>query len=331
MTDKIISALTVTLCIVFIFQWSCRSVVKETEHAGIDIQTVPKMLTLFGEDVISTPLYERDMAISPKGDELVYTLGDYKQHKRALVGMKFRHGNWETPEILTISGQYQDIEPFFTTDGNRLYFASNRPIYNDSTRSDYNLWYSDKKEEMWAEPVALDSMINTKGDEFFPSLSTTGNLFFTATRENGVGREDIFMCKLVAGKFVTPEPLPAAINTPLYEFNAFIAPDEDYIIFSSFERDDGFGGGDLYISQKDQNGIWMKARNLGGKINSGALDFCPFVDMETGNFYFTSERMAVPDEKIEAIADLKHRANSVHNGMGNIYKIGLAELDSLKK
>lgn len=315
------------LFLVLIFQMGCESVKKEPKSSFIDVHTAPTTLTLFGENVISTPLYERDMAITTQGDELVYTLGDYKQLKRALVGTTLRDGEWETPEILSISGSYQDIEPFFSPDGNSLYFASNRPIYKDSTRTDYNIWYSARKQGLWDEPVALDTIINTKGDEFFPSLSTNGNLYFTATRENGMGREDIFMSEFVNGKFLAPEPLPSEINTQLFEFNAFISPNEDFIIFSSFGRDDGFGGGDLYSSKKDQNGNWKKARNMGKGINSVALDFCPFVDMETGNFYFTSERIPVADKKMGAIADLKHRANSIHNGMGNIYKIGVMEID----
>lgn len=295
----------------------------------VDIQTAADSLTLLGESVISTSLYERDITIDPKGNEIIYTLGDYKQTNRCLVILIKKNGKWTDPEIMSISGEYQDIEPFYTNNGNRLFFASNRPIFNDSTRNDYNIWFSDRTEGGWSEPEALDSIINTKGDEFFPSLSEKGNLFFTATRKNGIGREDIFMSAYEEGKFKSPEPMPVEINSTFYEFNAYISPKEDLLIFSSFGRDDDLGGGDLYISRKDKDGKWSKSKNMGALINSNKLDYCPFIDWENHNFYFTSERTAHKKEKIKSIDSLKQISNSPLNGFGNIYKIGLDVLEKL--
>ena len=305
----------------------CQHKKEQSKTVSIDIQKTENDLTLFGEHIISTPLYERDLAISPKGDELIYTLGDYKQNKRCLVFIKRIHENWANPEIINISGKYQDIEPFYSSDGNRLYFASNRPIYNDKTRADYNIWYSDRINGIWDEPVALDSIINTKGDEFFPSLSDNGNLYFTATRDNGIGREDIFRSEFIAGEFQKPKPLSAEINSQLFEFNAYISPDESLIVFSSFGRSDGFGGGDLYISRKNNAGNWTEAKNLGELINSDKLDYCPFIDWKSGNFYFTSERIVIDTKKIETINQLNEISNSALNGFGNIYKIGVDKLE----
>ncbi|RAJ15142.1 WD40 repeat protein [Olleya aquimaris] len=313
---------------VFAVVFSCQTKHKQSPQIKsqakvIDINTTTDSLVLFGEHVISTPLYERDLAISPQGNELIYTLGDYKQNKRCLVSLNFENGEWTDAQILNISGQYQDIEPFYSNNGNRLYFASNRPIYNDNTRTDYNIWYSDRIESAWSEPIALDSVINTKNDEFFPSLTTSGNLYFTATRADGIGREDIFVSEYLNGQYLAPKPLPEAINTPLFEFNAYISPDENLIIFSSFGRADGLGGGDLYISQKDKTGQWTASKNLGKLVNSTALDFCPFIDWKSRSFYFTSERLSLNNNKLEQIESLKQIANHPLNGFGNIYKISL--------
>lgn len=295
----------------------------------VDIESTVDSLTLFGKNLISTPLYERDLAINPQGNEIIYTLGDYKQLKRALVIVRKVNGLWEKPEILNISGTYQDIEPFFANNGNRLFFASNRPINKDSTRNDYNIWYSDKIENVWTDPIALDTVINTRGNEFFPSLSEKGNLFFTATRENGIGREDIFISNFEGGQFESPEPLPKEINSEMFEFNAYISPKEDFIVFSSFGRDDGFGGGDLYFSRKDEAGNWSPSKNMGQRINSDKLDYCPFIDWDNRNFYFSSERIIQNNSELKSIDEIKHLANDVMNGFGNIYKIGLDQIENV--
>lgn len=306
---------------------NCQSNIDQVSETSVDIKSTNNRLELFGENVISTEFYERDLAISPNGDQLIYTMGDYKQNRRCLVTLKLENGKWAKPEILNISGKYQDIEPFFNNNGDRLYFASNRPIFNDNTRNDYNIWYSENKNGSWAEPIALDSIINTKGDEFFPSISNKGNLFFTATRKNGIGSEDIFMSNYVNGSFQSPIPLPTEINSESYEFNAYINPEENIIIFSSYGRADGFGGGDLYISRKNDAGKWTKSKNLGGIVNSDKLDFSPFVDWKTRNFYFTSERLTLEDMKLENVSKLKDISNRTLNGFGNIYKIGFDKLE----
>jgi len=307
---------------------ACQSNKSHTNTSNaVDIESTSDSLILFEENLISTPLYERDLAINTEGNEIIYTLGDYKQSRRALVILRKIKEVWSGPEIMNISGIYQDIEPFFANNGNRLFFASNRPMDEDISREDYNIWFSDRIEGGWSEPVALDSIINTRGDEFFPSLSDKGNLFFTATREDGIGREDIFMSEFVDNEFTVPKPLPGEINTSKFEFNAYVSPEENLIIFSSFGRADGLGGGDLYISRKDGSGNWTESKNLGQSINSNKLDYCPFVDWKSGNLYFTSERGVLENKKLENIGELKGQANSPLNGFGNIFKIGIDNVE----
>jgi hypothetical protein len=289
-----------------------------------DLTHSPDTLEVFGRNVISTPLYERDLAISPRADEIIFTVGDYRQNIRCLVSMQKVSDAWGEKVILPFSGQYQDIEPFITPDGDRLFFASNRPLTENSVQSDYNIWSSQKMDGYWREPTALSDLINTEGDEFFPSVANNGNLYFTATRSNGVGREDIFLSRFIDGIYQIPEPLDTNINTTTYEFNAYISPDEDLIIFSSYGRSDDLGGGDLYFSKRLADGQWVKSENL-KSINSNKLDYCPFVDFSRGNFYFTSERLG-NSTGIKSITDLERQANQVQNGFGDIYRISLQQL-----
>jgi len=301
---------------------SCQT--KETKN--LDLSTSPDDVELFAPDFISTGLYERDMAISPDGSELIYTLGNYDQTLRCLVKLEKKGDTWSKKQIMHFSGRYNDIEPFYSIDGNQLYFASDRPMDSDSTRRDYNIWVSTKNDNTWAEPQPLDTIINTKGNEFYPSISKYGNLFFTATREDGIGREDIFVSKTTNGTFSKPIVLDSTINTATFEFNAFINPDEDLLIFSSFGREDGLGGGDLYYSKKDENGNWTASKNLGETINSNKLDFCPFIDYKHGNFYFSSSKSESNTSKHETVESFSNHANKILNGMGNIYRISLNEL-----
>lgn len=294
---------------------------KKEKNVVLDLEMNPEQLEVFGIDLISTPLYERDIAIAPDGNQIVYTLGNYQQSLRALVSLKKEGDEWGQKEILPFSGKHNDIEPFFSVDGNKLFFASNRPVDKDSTRTDYNIWYSEKVNGVWKDPIALDSVVNSVKDEFYPSLSANGNLYFTSTRTDGIGREDIYVSTYADKVYNAPIVLDSTINTKFFEFNAYINPEEDLLIFSSYGRSDGLGGGDLYYSRKDNSGKWKEAKNLGELINSEKLDYCPFIDLPRNNFYFTSNRAKLEEEGIRTVPEFTKEANKVLNGMGNIYRV----------
>lgn len=278
---------------------------------------------LFMEGIVSTAYKERDMTISADGNHLLYSIHSYNDDKRMIVEMKKKGEAWSEPTVVSFSGRSKDIEPMFSPDGTRLFFASDRPMYDDDESKDYNIWYVDKLKNGWGEPVSLDTLINTEGEEFFPSVSNKGTLYYTATRSDTKGKEDIYYSLFNEGKFTKPASLDSTINTATYEFNSFIDPDERYLIFSSYKRADGFGGGDLYISYKE-DGIWQPAINLGEKINSTKLDYCPFVSADGKTFYFTSSRKKIL--KVNSVSDLRALMNSPQNGFDDIYTISMDEL-----
>lgn len=291
-------------------------------QVNLQLEVSPQAPELFAVGLVSTGFYERDIAIHPSGEEIIYTLGDYKQNKRCLVAIRKENGQWAPAKVLNISGRYQDIEPFLAQDGQRLFFASNRPLQEDSAAADYNIWYSDREGDHWGKPVPLHEDINTPGDEFYPSVASNGNLYFTATKEGGIGREDIYIAKQVDGVYQPAQVLDSAINTVYYEFNAYVSPDETLLIFSSYGRPDDLGGGDLYVARKNSEGAWLPAQNMGPSINSDKLDYCPFIDVARNNFYFTSERMTNNDTlRIRDINTLQQLANAPGNGLGDIYRV----------
>jgi len=54
-------------------------------------------------------------------------------------------------------------------------------------------------------------------------------------------------------------------------------------------RPDGYGDYDIYVSYKKKVGIWTKARNMGNKINTEALENTPSVSPD-GKYLFFYEQ-----------------------------------------
>jgi hypothetical protein len=73
--------------------------------------------------------------------------------------------------------------------------------------------------------------------------------------------------------------------------------------------------------------MWAPAKNLGAPINSPSLDYCPFVDLSTGVYYFTSEKGESIKECISSIEAFSTFSNKPLNGLGNIYRVSIGELN----
>ena len=144
---------------------------------------------------------------------------------------------WSIPKTVSFTGNYRDLEPAFSSDGNRLFFVSNRPLHKDSINpKDYDIWYVDKVDGVWSKPKNMGMPINTKAHEFYPSVTKNGDLYFTVEREGTVGREDIFVSRVKDGVYQEPTSIRGGVNTKYFEFNGYVSPDESYLIFSGNDR-----------------------------------------------------------------------------------------------
>ena len=328
MFKVILHSILILSCPVF-FLFSCQQTEKKvpaTKKAAEDYQyfgldSPGEKPQLFSPNFISTHRNERDYTQNPSGNTVLYSLVLPANNLSVIMYQFFDGLFWSEPEVARFSGQYKDLEPAFTPDGSKLFFVSKRPVDKTYDEKDYDIWYIDVSKNGWSNPINLGSPVNTASDEYFPTVSKNGNLYFTASYEDSFGEEDIYLSKFENGSYTTPVNLGDSINTDLYEFNSFIAPDESYLIFSSLGREDDAGGGDLYISYKNTDGSWTKARNMGKQINSGKLDYCPFVSHDEKYFFFTSQRETykITNRKRKQFSDVVQLSNSIKNGLGNIY------------
>jgi Tol biopolymer transport system component len=296
-------------------------------------KTTTDLPTLFLEGVISTNLNERDMAISPDGQDMYYTLlGNQNVFSTIIHREKLSNNKWSAPTVASFSGNYGDLEPAFSPDGKKLFFSSNRPITGNEPK-DYDIWVTENINGNWSEPKNLGVNINTKANEFYPSVAANGNLYFTAEYDKGPGKEDIYVSRWINGSFTKSAALDSAINSDFWEFNAFVSPDETFIIFTSYGRKDDMGGGDLYLSVKDAKNQWQPAQNL-VLINSTKLDYCPFVTADQKTLYFTSKRHNLPSSYAKDVTfeELVRAYNGASNGSDDIYETNFERLlESSKK
>ncbi|MEM9868182.1 MAG: hypothetical protein AAF765_10865, partial [Bacteroidota bacterium] len=197
------------------------------------------------------------------------------------------------PKILLSHERYGYNDPFLSPDENRLYFISKRAMDGVSDPKDVDIWFVERKEKTWSEPIHVGPNINSEGNEYYISFTDSGTMYFSSNTRAAAERKesdyDIYSSKFVNGKFQKAIALGPTVNTKNYEADVCVAPDESYIIFCS-ERPDGFGRGDLYISFKNAEGTWSQSINMGSAINTKHYEYCPFITQDGNYLFFTSQQ-----------------------------------------
>ena len=239
------------------------------------------MAEVFAPELRST-VQMQGFIFSPDGTELYFG---------SISGIMFsRQENdcWTKPQTASFSGRYRDFDLNFSPDGSQLWFTSNRPLEKDGApQGHYDIWFVQRTDTGWTEPTNIGLPINTEQNEVHPSISENGNLyFFRDIRGGAESNADIYCSKYADGRYAEPLELGNEINSESADIDPFIAPDESYLIFHSFRQGE-YGGIDLYISFRKNDGSWTQALNMGEKINTTGNDRSGKISLDGKYFFFT--------------------------------------------
>jgi outer membrane protein OmpA-like peptidoglycan-associated protein len=149
------------------------------------------------------------------------------------VGDKF----WETQDRLSFCDEnYLFAHPALSPDGNTLFFTSNMP----DGHGGMDIWKVVKIEGSWSAPENLGDVVNTQGDEAFPTMRHPDTLYFSSDGHMGLGGLDIvFATRSNTDSFTEIfENYPSPINSSRDDFGVQLDPK-------------GFGG----IFASDRTGI----------------------------------------------------------------------------
>jgi hypothetical protein len=259
---------------------------------------------LFAPGLVSTGLHTRDLAMTPDGDEIYFSVG--AGQFSVILGTRLVDGAWTVPEVADFSTDptVGDIEPHISPDGNRFYFVSNRPLDGGpmpeeeiGTWDRADIWVMERAESGWGPAANLGAPVNTDADEYFPSTTFDGTIYFTR-EDPETGRNYIYR----SGRnengtgYAEPERLPEQVNSA-NQFNSFVAPDESYLILGVFGRGDSHGGTDYYIVFRDEDDRWSEPLNLGPAINQErGQEWSPYVSPDGRYFFFMSTRQPFPED-----------------------------------
>jgi hypothetical protein len=259
---------------------------------------------LFAPGLVATGLHTRDLAMTPGGDEIYFSVG--AGQFSVILGSRLVGGEWTAPEVAAFSADpaVGDIEPHISPDGERFYFVSNRPpdgslmpVEERGKWDRADIWVMQRMDGDWGEPENLGPPVNSDADEYFPSTTLDGTIYFTR-EDPQTGRNYIYRSRPTEGGtgYAEPERLPEQVNSA-NQFNSFVAPDESFLILGVFGRADSHGGTDYYIVFRDAGDRWSEPLNLGPEINQErGQEWSPYVSPDGRYFFFMSTRQPFPED-----------------------------------
>lgn len=193
--------------------------------------------------------------ISPDGKYLFFTGCNKTEGKGSCdIYVSYLEGDqWGTPHNLgtPINTSVWEAQPAISSDGNKLYFVSNRK----GGYGGNDIWCSTLTDDgKWSAPVNLGPQVNTPYDEGTPFIhADQETLYFSSNGWPGFGNKDLFVSKLDSSKNrMTPINLGSPINNHLEQRALTVSMDGREAFFASASSD-SFGGLDIYTFRLPSN------------------------------------------------------------------------------
>lgn len=213
------------------------------------------------EGKVNTKYHESSAIFSPNGKYMFFTRNNffklkYKEDESGINRLQLyratlsEDGTWDEIHKIHFNSQdYSVAHPALNLTGSKLYFASDMP----GTYGQSDIFVVDVNDDgTLGTPENLGSAINTEGQESFPFVNTSGDLYFSSNGYPGLGGFDVFKSKELDQKVKAGsnrnfpiENIGEPVNSPYDDFGYYENLVTKRVYFSS-NREGGKGSDDIY-------------------------------------------------------------------------------------
>jgi WD40-like Beta Propeller Repeat len=212
---------------------------------------------------ISSPQFESHAAFDPRTGDLYFVRSSPAFEGWRILVSRCTAQGWSEPQPPAFAGDGVEADPYFTADGNTLYFISSR-TWNGAQRKDLDIWRVERNERGdWDTPVRLPEPVNSPAAEWFPRPAPDGWLYFGSKRPGGLGGNDIWRARSDAKGQWTVENLGPAVNTAGDEYEPLPSADGSRLIVMA--------DGGLYVTRLTDGG-WSPRVKLGPEVNKNGTE-----------------------------------------------------------
>lgn len=163
---------------------------------------------------------------------------------------------------------------------------------DDSTKVNHwgeDVYYASLDSNQWSSPELLPPPINTIEDDFGSAFAGDGQtmVYVRCRDKDGIGNCDLYITQLVGTEWSEPQNMGNVVNSEEWDSQPTINSDGNRIIFTS-SRAGGYGGSDLYMTEKNHLGDWGIPQNLGSTVNTPLNDNSPYLAADGKTLYYAT-------------------------------------------
>ncbi|MER2998257.1 OmpA family protein [Pontibacter populi] len=177
--------------------------------------------------------------------------------------------------------------PSTTADQRYLIFTArmgNQPDHDE------NIYISEIKNGNWGAPASISETINTPANEGAATISGDGKtlVFTSCSRPDSFGDCDLYISFRTGNEWSKPKNMGTTVNSKAWDSQPSLSADGRTLYFSSM-RGGGVGKEDIWVTNLQEDGSWLKPRNMGEPVNSKGRDLAPFIHVSGSTLYFVSD------------------------------------------
>lgn len=183
-----------------------------------------------------------------------------------------------------INSEFTEYNPVVSADQSIMAFTSLRPDKRTGRAMEEIYITTSSATGNWTEPRKID--IKTQYNVGTAGISPDGQqmiIFIGGDRGSG----NLYSMNREGQGWGSPSSMGNSINSNYLETTASITPDGKRIYFAS-NRPGGYGGLDIYVSEKKADGTWSAPQNMGPAINTPYDEDAPFIHPDQKTLFFTS-------------------------------------------
>lgn len=259
-------------------------------------------------------LYARSLKMQGKYDEAIPVFQEFllltddpvmkQKAQNEINGAELAMSLPENPQGVTIESAGREVNsptseysPTMSPDGNTLYFAALEErkevtVISDAGADFYaKIFQSNKKDDDWDKPEALDEKVNRPGfHSVNPSLSSDGRrMYFNRVilQGNKPSKTQIYWSEYGDGGWLSANEVQG-VNGDYLALHPTVGElfGKEVLFFVS-DMPGGHGGYDLYYATYEGAGKYADPVNLGTTVNSIGNEYSPHY--HDGTLYFSSD------------------------------------------
>jgi len=275
---------------------SCDFALRNKKVGYSDFEVKPENIVNSAAADFAPTMFKNKLLISSFRNEAAPMATNASKNNQLYIASRNLKNQFSRPEILRKGIQASPNTGNLSFDefyNNVAYTKNNNNLLNGMIPLDGNgikldIYFAKVVDASTWENQAAFTYNSADASNGFPHLTLDGKtLYFASNKMGGYGGYDIYVSKKSGTTWSYPENLGAEINTPGNEISPFM--DEGILYFAS-DWHTGFGGLDLFNSEKQKGGLWGKVRNMGPKVNSAQNDYSLSYYSQDNSGYFVSDR-----------------------------------------